>query len=271
MKKNMYKKIMIVTVLSSSIMLNGCVSTEEVSTDNTNLSKQESESSMSDTDMKETVDTPVDYDFNEDYVDSAQLFLSSFAESFDNTHEESFTMGYNQNVYLDSIVEKSGKIPFFQVYHGMQYNYLVDLVHDLSDDLKKDLVVHIDDYNEDIKEFFDYDKLSNEQRILIYLANVNNHFFYDHTLKERLDSSEINKKVDYDSLFDSASFVFVNNNKVDVLLEELKSLKDYETKEDFLLHYYSELQLVHVEDDNKWFINPNSFVELSLMENKPRL
>ena len=153
----------------------------------------------------------------------------------------------------------------------MQYNYLVDLVHDLSDDLKKDLVVHIDDYNEDIKEFFDYDKLSNEQRILIYLANVNNHFFYDHTLKERLDSSEINKKVDYDSLFDSASFVFVNNNKVDVLLEELKSLKDYETKEDFLLHYYSELQLVHVEDDNKWFINPNSFVELSLMENKPRL
>ena len=25
------------------------------------------------------LDTPVDYDFNEDYVDSAQLFLSSFA------------------------------------------------------------------------------------------------------------------------------------------------------------------------------------------------
>lgn len=272
MNNNIYKKLLVVSVLASSLTISGCVSTvnnsDEVTTQKNNNSSNEKKDNN---DTSEDVNNPVDYDFNEDYVSSAQGFLNDFAEKFDVTHKESVTMGYSQTIYLDSIVEKSGKIPFFQVYHSMEYNYLIDLVNDLSDDLKSDLVIHIDDYNENIKEFFDYDELSNEKKILVYLANLNNHFFYEHTLDQRLGDSAVSESVNYDNLFDSSSFAFVNRNKIDIVLETVKSIKDYENKEDFLLHYYSGLQLAYVEDDNNWFVNPNSFIELSLMDNKPRL
>lgn len=206
----------------------------------------------------------------EEYRLSGINYLTEFSERFDVNFNEK-RVNYEYDDYLDSIIVGNQKEPFIANAHKLTMGELKEKVDSLSEPLKKEVSQAAWEQSVAVHKYFDETKLSENDKILIYIAQTNNYFFYDFFLNEKLGGQENESLLETHELFDNATLEFENSRKVSVNMDSQKNFNDFTSKEDFMENYFSHLELVHNEDMNTWFVETDSFIELSLSDQKPRI